>query len=937
MKRMSQLIALVGLLTFFAFVRIATRESVVVRESKKAQILNEGAEDPIARAQQEWMQLRDPYTKEIPKNIRSKELAYARTLPSVEAFTKSSLQKSQLLSWTSRGPVNQGGRTRALAFDLSDATGNTILAGGVSGGMWRSTNGGTSWARSSSLSDSIQSVTCVAQDSRVGHQNVWYYGTGEFKGNSASGGGNDAFYIGDGLYKSTDAGVSWQHLTSLASWTPQVFDRTSDYVWDVVVDPTNGIVYAALYGEIIRSTDGGASWGQSLSSTSASTFSTYTDITVTSSGVFYAVLSSDGANVGVFRSTTGASASWVNITPASWASSYDRIVLAVAPSNQNLVYFLGETPLSGFKNTEGGQDYWTSFWKYTFLSGDGSGAGGNWVDRSLNLPAYGPPVGNFTHQHSYDLVVKVKPDNPNFVFIGGTNLYRSGDGFATTANTVWIGGYATANDISSYQGQHSDEHSLAFKPGSPGILLSGNDGGISKTTNDSTTSVSWTFLNNGYATSQFYSVAIDMATSGDQTVIGGMQDNGNMFTTSTIGSSPWGKMPGGGDGCISAVANGRTYYYIATQNGHILRLVPQADYSLSYTWTVVTPSAATGFLFVAPYVLDPNNSNIMYLAGGNEIWRNSNLTAISDFQSGNATTNWTGLTNTTITGHNLTAIGISTSPSNRLYYGTDSTQIFRVDNANTATVSTNPTPITGVNFPAGGYVSCIAANPRNADTAIVVFSNYNVLSLFFTTNGGTSWSSIGGNLEQNPDGSGNGPSCRWATILPKGSAIQVYVATSTGLYSTNAINGMSTVWALEGSSVIGNVVTTMVLSRPSDGLVVASTHANGVFGAQAITDVQAQSAPMPQTFSLAQNYPNPFNPSTTIEYVVPRTGFVKLNVFDVTGRQIATLAEGTKTPGNYTAVWDGKSTNGIQAASGIYFCRLETAGFSTTRKMVMLK
>ncbi|HTP12597.1 MAG TPA: hypothetical protein VMM37_03180, partial [Bacteroidota bacterium] len=122
---------------------------------------NERDEDPVARAHQEWMQLRDPATNRIPDNVRSRELSYAKLLPNREAVPRSGLLKGEVLTWSSRGPYNQGGRTRALAYDLSDATGNTILAGGVSGGMWRSTDGGASWTRTSSLADSIQSVSCL--------------------------------------------------------------------------------------------------------------------------------------------------------------------------------------------------------------------------------------------------------------------------------------------------------------------------------------------------------------------------------------------------------------------------------------------------------------------------------------------------------------------------------------------------------------------------------------------------------------------------------------------------------------------------------------------------------------------------------------------------------------------------------------------------------
>ena len=938
MKRLSFVVGVVGLLAFFAFLMFSSRDAGTVGVRNTAMLSREAVNDEIARERQEWLQLRNPYTMQIPVGIRSKELAYARTLPNVEEVAKSPLQKAQLLSWASRGPINQGGRTRALAYDISDVTGNTILAGGVSGGMWRSTDGGASWTRTSSLSDSVQSVTCLAQDPRVGHQSTWYYGTGELSGNSAGGGGQDAAYSGDGLYKSTDGGTSWQKLTNTASWTPQAFDKLFDYVRDVVVDPTNGNVYAAVYGEIDRSTDGGTTWSPSLGATSA--YSASTDIAVSSTGVFYAVMSSDGSDGGIYRSTTGALNSWTNITPGSWPSSFDRTVLAIAPSNEDVVYFLSSTPNSGLHV----ENDWTSFFQYTYLSGDGSGVGGSWTNRTSNLPtrAVNGQVSGFSSQSGYDLVVKVKPDNANTVFIGGTNLYRSTDGFATSANTAWIGGYSTADDISTYANQHPDEHSLSFMPGSSGVLLSGNDGGISKTTNDTAATVSWTRLNNGYTTSQFYSVAMDMGTPGDQTLIGGMQDNGHMFTNSSSGTTPWVVLPFGGDGGITAISNGRSSYYICTQNGGLERLLLDANGN-ALDFAGIKPTGGSNFMFTTPYVLDPNNSDIMYLAAGSDLWRNSNLSAIPTANNGGpqdtTSINWSDLTNSSIAGRIITALGVSTSPANRLYVGTDSTLVFRVDGAN----SGNPTPtnITGSGFPAAGgagaYVSCIAVNPRNADTAIVVFSNYNVLSLFLTGDGGTSWTSIGGNLEQNNDGSGNGPSCRWATILPKGSGVQVYVATSTGVYSTSNLNGMSTAWALEGATVIGNEVTAMVISRPSDGLVVAATHGNGIFGTQPVTGVLSTSNPVPRAFSLSQNYPNPFNPSTTLQYVVAKAGAVKLVVYDMTGRQVATLVDGAKSAGTYTAVWDGKSSNGLDAASGVYLCRFSASGFASAVKMLLLK
>jgi len=125
----------------------------------------------------------------------------------------------------------------------------------------------------------------------------------------------------------------------------------------------------------------------------------------------------------------------------------------------------------------------------------------------------------------------------------------------------------------------------------------------------------------------------------------------------------------------------------------------------------------------------------------------------------------------------------------------------------------------------------------------VVFSNYNVVSVFATTDGGTTWTAIAGNLEQNPNGGGSGPSCRWVKILPVGGTKIYYIGTSTGVYSTGYLNGANTVWEQEGASVIGNVVVDMIDARSSDGMVVAATHGNGIFSATVTSAPAVPAAP----------------------------------------------------------------------------------------------
>lgn len=154
-------------------------------------------DNPAARAEYEWLMLRDPATGTIPADIREQELRLAAAR----------LNGQRTLAggdWVARGPFSVGGRTRALAIDLSDE--NIILAGGVSGGMWRSEDGGATWSLTTALADLQYTVTCLAQAPRPGFRHIWYYGTGEDSGNSASAGG--AFLTGRGLFKSEDGGKS---------------------------------------------------------------------------------------------------------------------------------------------------------------------------------------------------------------------------------------------------------------------------------------------------------------------------------------------------------------------------------------------------------------------------------------------------------------------------------------------------------------------------------------------------------------------------------------------------------------------------------------------------------------------------------------------------------------------------------------------------------
>jgi hypothetical protein len=518
-------------------------------------------DDPKAR--NEWMiqRLADPETGRIPPGIRRQEMEFAKTLPT-DANVKS-------LNWLARGPNNIGGRSRALAYDLNNE--QRLIAGGVTGGVWLSENGGQNWRRVTGPMH-FPAVSCIVQDSRSGKNHIWYYGTGEVRGGYIS----SQFYYGNGLYKSTDNGESWFPLESTNSNTPQSADSDWDFVSRVVVDPSEDsldVVLASTFGGIYRSEDGGISWVKNLGLQSPSPY--YTELAVTSQGVFYATLDSDAGNKGIWRSENGIN--WVNITPwDTFPLVWERLCIGINPVNENEVYFIGKTPGHGqLTHAFFGYEEWNSFWKYTYLSGDGSQAGGNWENLSSNIPVSGTAFDRFYTQWNYNLMITVSPHNPQVILIGATNLYRSTDGFSTPNNTTqiggyWVGSHLPAGNWGSYPNHHPDQHFALFLPSDSNIILSANDGGLYRTSNGLDPVVVWQRMNNGFNTTQVYTVGFDR-TATDHVLVAGFQDNANYLVNSSDTMAEW-VMPLNGDGSYMGITPGKEFYYLSINQGKVYKM-----------------------------------------------------------------------------------------------------------------------------------------------------------------------------------------------------------------------------------------------------------------------------------------------------------------------------------------------------------------------------
>jgi len=783
--------------------------------------------------------LKDPQTGNIPKNIRTKELLHVKSLNRTIKGSGLNTLQDEAIIWDELGPNDVGGRTRALALDLSDNTGQTMIAGGVSGGIWKTTDGGTTWQLKSDPSQHT-SVTTIAQDPT--NTSRWYYASGEFRGNTASDRGNTATFFGTGLFTSIDNGETWSRLSATtdldAGWNSEY-----DFVSKIAIDPNNGDLYVASNGfGVLKSTDNGSSFSSVLGSVGDHR---YVDIDIASNGNILAVLSSDDAgdptpdNVpGVYLSTDQG-ATWTDITPGVFPSNHERTVTSFAPSNPDIFYTLTFTGTGSGLNEE-----------VKLIKTDISNLPTvNAVDRSSNIPDFGSPVGGMDTQLNYNMLVKVHPTDENFVLIGGTNLFRSTDGFATAPadnstaekEKFWIGGYDIVNDVSQFPNHHPDQHSFVFDPNTPDRVISGHDGGLSMTDDIRANPISWTDVNNGYNVTQFYTVDLKN-TAGDDRVVGGTQDNGTPFFTfdASTSSASSSEDVSSGDGAYNYLAE--EFGYVSSQNGRVFRLKYQSDGSLtsffespSGEWSEITPTGASNQLFINPFTVDPNNEDIMYYLAGNVIWRNDSLSSIENGETGTSV-GWTELVDLSVSNILTTLTITESNPTHRLYYAEFGSgivpKIYKLDNANTA--KDGETDISIGSAPSGAYIHDLEVNPQNGDEVIAVMSNYNITGLYHTTDGGSNWTAIEGNLES--DGTNPGPSLRNAEILPVNGVTHYMVGASTGLFYSTTLNGSSTQWEHVAGDKIGNVPVEFIDSR-SDGLIAAATHGRGIFMGKAGREV----------------------------------------------------------------------------------------------------
>jgi len=344
-------------------------------------------------------------------------------------------------------------------------------------------------------------------------------------------------------------------------------------------------------------------------------------------------------------------------------------------------------------------------------------------------------------------------------------------------------------------------------------LLIGTDGGIFYSPDGGAT---FEDRNTGLNIKQFYSC--DYHPSLTNYFLAGAQDNGcHQFTTPGLNTTT---EITGGDGAFVHIDKDEPAYQFGAYIRNRIRRSTDDWVSVSalnfYKGTSVAKVDFGSFINASDY---DNTANIMYCgsdAGEFFRWTTAKTTPAGNYYFSDGYPSGANIiTISNLTG-TVSAVTVSPYTANRIYLGTGSARLLKIDNAHTISSGSAGTSITGASFPAG-TISCIAVGSDD-NNLMVCFSNYGVMNIWVTTNGGTTWTGIDGNLPDMP--------IRWAVFDPT-SNTKAWIATETGVWSTTAINGASTVWT--ASPGFPTVRTDMIKYRDGDQTLVAATHGRGLW------------------------------------------------------------------------------------------------------------
>jgi uncharacterized protein (TIGR03437 family) len=683
------------------------------------------------------------------------------------------------------GPGNVGGRTRSIVINPVDP--KIIYAGSVAGGVWKTTNAGASWFPTTDLIPTDY-ISTLAIDPK--EPNTLYAGTGE----SYSGDGRQ----GLGILKTSDAGATWARL-------PATANSNFYYVYKLVITP-GGNIYAATRTGVWLSTDRGATWTQSFIK-----FACYEMAARPDQPEYLFV------NCSTTTSTAGPFAIYRNTGPTTggaWDQVFTttgmaRTSLAIAQSQPTTIYAMSWSTSPQPTNKTGLIGVFRSI---------SSGDTGSWTMRTsnadtvrLNTGLLSNPSGLFADvcsngtpdyggQGGYDNVLAVDPVNPDRVWAGGVDVFRSDDGGAN-----W--GLASYWNRSGSEYAHADRHAIVFHPDYDGTtnqtLFLGTDGGIFRTDNANApvatgnraacspnkSDIVWINLNHNYAVTQFYH---GRPYPGGSAYFGGAQDNGTPRGVEATGTEGWRSIFGGDGGWIAidpADPNSIFYEYV---NLATYRSVNGGASTLDATHGVSEASA--NFQFLKTIAMDPADGQRLFI-GGKTLWRS--IDGARSWTEASAAVNDT-----------ISAITVSPSDPNTVMFSGTSGNIYYSGNA----LRTDRTTVWSSSRPrANAAAATIAIDPNNSDVVFVVYPAFKSAAadnhVYKSTDGGKTWKGVDGT------GTTGIPDVPVNSVLidPKNSDL-VYLGSDLGIYVS--VDGGST-WARDVNPFVNTPITTLSLERGS--------------------------------------------------------------------------------------------------------------------------
>jgi hypothetical protein len=705
------------------------------------------------------------------------------------------------LEWRSIGPAIMGGRTT----DIEGVPGkpSLVYVATASGGLWKTTNGGVSWTPIFERQNTI-SIGDMAIDPN--NPDVIWVGTGESNvRNSVS--------FGDGVYKSTDGGKTWQHVGL----------KDSERVSRIVINPRNpDIVYVGALGHafgpneergVFMTTDGGQTWQKVLYIDSEHGVADL-DIDPTNPNILYAAMwhferrpwthHSGSEKGGVYKSVDGGR-TWTKLT-TGLPKLLGRIGVKVAPSHPQVVYVIAEAK-------EG-----------TLFRSDDRGETFRQVCKEVNIVSRG----------FYYADLRVDPVDDNRVYAVASGLFVSIDG-----------GHSFRR-IS--RRTHSDYHALWIDPQDPNRMWQGQDGGFAVSYDRGET---WEFVNN-VPLGQYYQVYAD-----DRLpfyyLSGGLQDNGTWTGPSRtrepagIMNDDW-RLVSFGDGFHVVNQPGNPDVYLSeSQGGDIVR----TDYRTREQQAVSPqPRRNDGgpagdikyrFNWNAPIVLSPHDKNTVYF-GGNVVFKSTDFGKTWEAISPDLTTNdsekekdaggpvW--IENTSAEYH-CTVISLAESPPRAgiIWAGTDDGNL-QVTTDGGTTWSNVIRNVTGV--PANSPVSHVEPSGTSANVVYVSFDRHMLDDfhpyIFKTTDGGRTWTNITGNL----------PEKAYVWIVredPKNPNL-LYAGTELGLYGSYT---GGTTWMPLGLKNLPTVAVRDIFIHPRENDLILATHGRSLWIFDDATPIQQMS------------------------------------------------------------------------------------------------